>query len=108
MKSRTIHLHPIGLIHTPHTDGVKSPIQPVFSEGIKGTIELYPEFQPGLKDLDGFSHIYLLYHFDRSTEIKLQVVPLSGFGNTRCFRHTCATPPQQDRHESGSSHGYSG
>ncbi|NQT27666.1 tRNA (N6-threonylcarbamoyladenosine(37)-N6)-methyltransferase TrmO [candidate division KSB1 bacterium] len=75
MQSRTIHFHPIGVIHSPHTELVKAPIQPVFSKGIKGTIELYPEFQPGLKDLEGFSHIYLLYYFNQAKEVKLQVVP---------------------------------
>jgi len=42
---------------------------------VKGTVELLGEFQEGLKDLDGFSHIILLYHFHRSRGFKLAVVP---------------------------------
>jgi len=75
MKDRSIHFRPIGVIRTPHHEGQKTPIQPVFAKGIKGTVEMDPEYQKGLKDLDGFSHIYLLYYFDRSEEMNLRVVP---------------------------------
>ncbi len=51
------------------------PIQPIGAKGIKGTIEIFPEFQEGLRDLDCFSHIILLYHFHLSKEYKLQVQP---------------------------------
>ena len=43
--------------------------------GIKGTVEIYGEYQTGLKDLDGFSHIYLIYYFHRSQGFNLSVVP---------------------------------
>ena len=51
------------------------PIQPRSGTGIRGTIELFDEYHEGLKDLDGFSHIIILYHFHRSHGFKLQVVP---------------------------------
>ena len=51
------------------------PIQPAGAVGVKGTVEMFEDFHPGLKDLDGFSHIILLYHFHRSHSFNLQVVP---------------------------------
>jgi tRNA-Thr(GGU) m(6)t(6)A37 methyltransferase TsaA len=66
---------PIGIIHSPFktTEGV--PIQPTGAQSIGGTIDIHPEFAPGLKDLDGFSHIILLYHFHRSKKARLEVIP---------------------------------
>lgn len=66
---------PIGVIHSPHLEPQKTPIQPVYAKGIKGKIEIHPEYVVGLKDLDGFSHIYLIYHFNRAEETKLLVKP---------------------------------
>lgn len=66
---------PIGVIHTPHKEPKGTPIQPTGAQGIEGTIELNPEFTPGLKDLEGFSHIILLYHFHRAEGYSLQVKP---------------------------------
>lgn len=70
-----IILNPIGVIHTPYTNIKNMPIQPVAAEGVKGHIELLPEYVPGLKDLDGFSHITLLYHFHKIKEFELVVTP---------------------------------
>ncbi len=70
-----IELNPIGIIHTPFTKPEGMPIQPAGATGIRGTIELLEEYRAGLKDLDGFSHIILLYHFHRSHGFKLNVVP---------------------------------
>jgi len=70
-----IELEPIGIIHTPFTKPEGMPIQPKGAAGISGTIKLFEEYHEGLKDLDGFSHIILLYHFHRSHGFKLQVVP---------------------------------
>jgi tRNA-Thr(GGU) m(6)t(6)A37 methyltransferase TsaA len=70
-----IELTPIGIIHTPFTSPAGMPIQPVGAAGIQGTVELFEQYRPGLKDLDGFSHIILLYHFHRSQGFELQVIP---------------------------------
>ena len=70
-----MELKPIGIIHTPFTEPEGMPIQPKGATGIRGTIELFDEYHEGLKDLDGFSHIILLYHFHRSHGFNLQVVP---------------------------------
>ena len=70
-----ITMRPIGYIHTPYTDPKGAPIQPRHGQGVTGTIEILPEFAEGLADLDGFSHIYLLFHFHLNTEYKLKVTP---------------------------------
>jgi tRNA-Thr(GGU) m(6)t(6)A37 methyltransferase TsaA len=71
----TMEFRPIGVIHSPHSTLENMPIQPAGAKGIKGTVEVFEEFQPGLKDLDGFSHIVLLYHLHASEGFKLHVVP---------------------------------
>lgn len=70
-----IEMTPIGIIHTPFRQLEGMPIQPAGAAGVKGTVEVYEKFRAGLKDLDGFSHIILLYIFHRSQGFKLEVVP---------------------------------
>ncbi len=71
----TIIYKPIGIIHSPYTDPAGMPIQAAAAQGVAGTVEVHPEFCAGLKDLDGFSHIILLYHFHRSQGYALEVKP---------------------------------
>ena len=66
---------PIGYIRTPFKSIEKMPIQPCGSENSQGIIELDPEFLPGLADIEGFSHLILIYHFHRVKGYKLYVVP---------------------------------
>ena len=66
---------PIGIIHTPFNNVEGMPIQPTGAKGVEGIIEIFPEFVDGLKDLDGFSHIILLYHLHLSGNHKLLVKP---------------------------------
>jgi len=68
-------LQPIGLVHSPHRQAEGTPIQPRWAAGIEGTVEVFPEFAPGLRDLDGFDRIWLLYWFDRARACQLEVVP---------------------------------
>jgi tRNA (adenine37-N6)-methyltransferase len=70
-----IILDPIGIIHTPFHEVKNMPIQPIAAEGIKGQIELFPEYAKGLKDLEGFSHITLIYRFHQIVGYSLEVVP---------------------------------
>ena len=70
-----IVFHPIGVIHTPFTQPEGMPIQPAGAAGVKGTVEIFEQYRAGLKDLDGFSHLILLYHFHRSRGFNLSVVP---------------------------------
>lgn len=70
-----ITLHPIGTIRTPFTDPSGMPVQPAGAEGVVGSLVLDPVLAAGLKDLEGFSHLVLLYHFDRAPRTALSVVP---------------------------------
>jgi tRNA-Thr(GGU) m(6)t(6)A37 methyltransferase TsaA len=65
----------IGIIHSPFAEPENMPIQPAGARGVKGSVEVFEDFQPGLQDLEGFSHIILLYYFHRSQGFKLKVVP---------------------------------
>jgi tRNA-Thr(GGU) m(6)t(6)A37 methyltransferase TsaA len=70
-----IEFKPIGIIHTPFTTPEGTPIQPAYATDVYGTVEVFEEYQAGLKDLDGFSHIILIYHFHRSQGFSLRLVP---------------------------------
>jgi tRNA (adenine37-N6)-methyltransferase len=71
----TISYEPIGIIRSPFVGIDNVPIQPAAASGIRGTVEVFAEFAAGLKDLEGFSHIILLYHFHRATQSRLVVIP---------------------------------
>ena len=64
-------LNPIGLIHTPYRTKEETPIQGVFRPHVKGWVEVFPEFEEGLKDIELFSHIFLIYAFDRAAPVEL-------------------------------------
>jgi tRNA-Thr(GGU) m(6)t(6)A37 methyltransferase TsaA len=66
---------PIGIIHSPFAEISGVLIQPLSAKGIKGTIELITDFTEGLKDINGFSHIILIYYFHLVNKFSLQVVP---------------------------------
>ncbi len=70
-----IHYKPIGTIHSPFQNAEGTPIQPSGAAGVAGTVELFPGYTDGLKDLEGFSHIILLYHFHLSNDFSLMVKP---------------------------------
>jgi tRNA-Thr(GGU) m(6)t(6)A37 methyltransferase TsaA len=66
---------PIGIIRSPFKELKGTPIQPIGAKGIKGWVEIHEEFVAGLKDLEGFSHIFLIYHFHLSKGYSLEVKP---------------------------------
>ncbi|HVP94355.1 MAG TPA: tRNA (N6-threonylcarbamoyladenosine(37)-N6)-methyltransferase TrmO [Methanoregulaceae archaeon] len=66
---------PIGAIHSPWRAGEGMPIQPCSAVGVRGSVTIFREYLPGLKDLDGFSRIYLIYDFHRSHGFDLEVTP---------------------------------
>jgi len=71
----TVHYTPIGVVHSPSTEPGGTPVQAAAAAGVSGWIELLPQFTAGLKDLDGFSHVILLYHCHRSGPPELVVTP---------------------------------
>jgi len=70
-----IQYKPIGVIHSPFKEPKGTPIQPTAAEGIGGTVEVFPEYVEGLKDLDSFSYIILLSHFHLSKKYTLIAKP---------------------------------
>lgn len=69
------NFHPIGTIHTPFKNRQGMPIQPTGARDILGTIQIRKEYAAGLKDIEGFSHIILLYAFHESQGFDLEVTP---------------------------------
>ena len=66
---------PIGIIHSPFKEPQGTPIQPSAGKNVKGNIEVFPEYVKGLKDLKGFSHIILIFHFHLVKKSKLLAKP---------------------------------
>lgn len=72
---KEIRYQPIGVIRTPFHRPEGVPIQPAAARGIVGRVELEPAYVDGLEDLDGFSHVILIYHFHKAKEAPLRVKP---------------------------------
>jgi tRNA-Thr(GGU) m(6)t(6)A37 methyltransferase TsaA len=70
-----IYFEPIGIIHSPFKELDGMPIQPTGSQGVEGTLELYAQFVPALRDLDEFSHLYAIYVFHKVSGWNPTVVP---------------------------------
>jgi len=75
VRNELICYRPIGVIRSEHVAAKKTPIQPVYAKDCMGQAEVLPEFADGLRDLDGFSHVYLIYHMDRAGPASLLVKP---------------------------------
>lgn len=84
-------IRPIGKIKTVFEDKTTAPVQGVFTDASSGTVEIFEEFAEGLKDLDGFTHIYLLYVFDRAGDVQLVRKPFLDDTPRGLFstRHPC-------------------
>jgi tRNA-Thr(GGU) m(6)t(6)A37 methyltransferase TsaA len=72
---KQIKIKPIGVIRTPYKDPEEVPIQGKFEKTVKGRIKLLPKYQPGLKDIEGFSHIILIYYFHKAKQEKIIAKP---------------------------------
>jgi tRNA-Thr(GGU) m(6)t(6)A37 methyltransferase TsaA len=70
-----IKYRPIGIIHSPFEEPKGTPIQPAAAEGVAGTVEVFPEYVKGLQDIEGFSHVILIYHFHLSRKAALKAKP---------------------------------
>jgi len=67
--------HPIGILYTEHVIAEQTPIQPAYAHDYTGKAEIFPEFADGLRDLEGFSHIYVIYHLHQAGPARLVVKP---------------------------------
>jgi tRNA-Thr(GGU) m(6)t(6)A37 methyltransferase TsaA len=73
--TETILFRPIGVIRTPYAQTAGMPIQATAALGVRGRIELEPDLVEGLADLDGFSHLTLIYHLHLVGSARLTVTP---------------------------------
>lgn len=74
-EEHLIEYRPIGVIRSPFKDVRGVPIQPRAASGVEGVVEVFPQYVDGLKDLDGFSHVILVYHFHLVKGYSLLVKP---------------------------------
>jgi tRNA (adenine37-N6)-methyltransferase len=68
-------LRPIGFIHSPFSQTAQVPRGLGAKHEEEGTVELFPEFEAGLRDIEQFSHLYVLWIFDRSQGYTLEGAP---------------------------------
>lgn len=95
MTNAAITYQPIGVIRSTHRAVDQTPIQPAYASGCKGRVEILPELEEGLRDLEGFSHIYLIYHFHQGGPARLVVQPFLQDKERGVFavRATCRPNP---------------
>ena len=70
-----ISYKPIGVVRSPFKDPVGTPIQSAAARGVEGTVEVFPEYADGLRDINGFSHLILIHDFHLCRESSLLVRP---------------------------------
>jgi tRNA-Thr(GGU) m(6)t(6)A37 methyltransferase TsaA len=75
MENEIIKFRKIGTLYSPHKNTEDMPRQPKFAKGIRGTVVIEPEFIEGLRDLEGFSHIYLICYLHKVEAFKLSSNP---------------------------------
>lgn len=75
MENEIIQFRKIGTLYSPHKNTEETPRQPKFAKGIRGTVVIEPEFIEGLRDLEGFSHIYLICYLHKVEGYKLSAQP---------------------------------
>ncbi|HSW48724.1 MAG TPA: tRNA (N6-threonylcarbamoyladenosine(37)-N6)-methyltransferase TrmO [Bryobacteraceae bacterium] len=64
-------MQPIGLVRSPYTDAGSIPKGLGAKHEVEGTLEIRPEFEPGLKEIEGYSHLFVIWVFDRSEACEL-------------------------------------
>jgi tRNA-Thr(GGU) m(6)t(6)A37 methyltransferase TsaA len=67
-RMETLTLTPVGVIHSEHVEPRHTPIQPVCSRRSNGIVEVFPEYEEALDDVEGFSHLHLIYWLHRAGE----------------------------------------
>jgi tRNA (Thr-GGU) A37 N-methylase len=66
---------PIGWVRSPHTETASIPKGPDAKHTAEGVLEIRPELEPGLLDIEGFSHLYVIWAFHRAEGYDLQGIP---------------------------------
>ena len=67
-----LEVKPVGVIHSPFNKPEGTPIQPVYAIQAEGTVEVFKPFVEGLKDLEGFDRVWLLYWCHRSAAARMK------------------------------------
>jgi tRNA (adenine37-N6)-methyltransferase len=70
-----LSMRPIGRVRSPYTTTLEVPKGLGAKHQVEGTLEIDPEFEPGLQDVEGFSHLYVIWSFDRSEGYELVGAP---------------------------------
>src|SRR6516225_3417134 len=70
-------MQPIGYVRSPYKETQEVPKGLGATHEAEGTIELLAEFEPGLADIEGFSHLFVIWVFDRSEGSSLTATPPS-------------------------------
>lgn len=83
----------IGVVRSPFADPVGMPIQPIGAAGTTAELEVYPDFEAGLNDIEGFSHLILIYYLHRVTTTKLTVTPFLDTESHGVFATRAPTRP---------------
>jgi tRNA-Thr(GGU) m(6)t(6)A37 methyltransferase TsaA len=77
MKSPNFHFDPIGFVRSPYRDTQQIPKGLDAKHDAEGSLEIREEFEPGLADIEGFSHLYVIWVFDRVEGASLVATPPS-------------------------------
>jgi tRNA-Thr(GGU) m(6)t(6)A37 methyltransferase TsaA len=70
-------MQPIGFVHSPYVDTAQIPKGLGAVQQAEGVLEISPQFEAGLTDIEGFSHLYVLWVFDRASGYELLGTPPS-------------------------------
>jgi len=87
-----IEIEALATVESPFKNLINMPVQPKGAKDTQATLVFKKEYQSGLKDLDGFSHIYLIYYFHKVTEAELSVIPFNDKTNTSRGVFSTRTP----------------
>src|SRR6266567_958412 len=88
--SRMFTSRPIGFVSSPYKDASEVPKGLGAKHEADGVLKILPEFEPGLTDIEGFSHLIVLWEFDRSPKLELRGPDLHG-------DELLGTPPSDNR-----------
>jgi tRNA-Thr(GGU) m(6)t(6)A37 methyltransferase TsaA len=68
-------MQPIGAVRSPYADTAQIPKGKGAEHAAEGVLEIRPEFEAGLQDIEGFSHLYVVWVFDRVAGSDLVATP---------------------------------
>ncbi len=88
---------PIGFVSSPYKDAREVPKGLGAKHDADGVLKILPEFEPGLTDIDGFSHLIVIWEFDRSPKLELHGHRDEPPGSASRGSELLATPPSDNR-----------